>query len=882
MDVLIERHGKYMTKQIEILAPAGSYEAMKAAMNAGCDAVYIGGSSFGARAYANNLEEETLLRAIDEAHIRGKQLYLTVNTLVKEKELTQELYRFLEKFYLQGLDAVIVQDVGAMHFIHEHFPKLPIHASTQTTLTMAEGANLLKEFGVTRLVTARELSLKEIKSIRENTDLEIETFVHGALCYCYSGQCLMSSMIGGRSGNRGRCAQPCRKPYQFYSEDKMISSDQEKYLISPKDINTITLIPDLVEAGIDSFKIEGRMKRPEYAAAVSAIYRKYVDLYLSIGKDKYHEHIRSKEFEQDWKDLMDIYNRGGFSEGYGKTYNSKTMMSLYRPNHSGVLIGVVKEVKGSQVAILLQEKVGAQDILEIRGNDEEDYEFTVKDPHESGMVLRTNVGRRPEAFDRNGTKAEKGLQGKGKQTTRAQEAKTQEAKTKAARLAKAGMPIIRVGDQVFRTKNNLLLEHLAAEYLGKDLRRGINGHLIARVGEKLSLTLTKDNIVVTAYHESVQEAVKQPMTKEKLTSSIEKTGDTLFYFEELTIDSDENIFVPVAWLNEIRRDAIRKFEEATLQKYRRGSDICFMTSENKNQVLADKEPDRSTDSQWSTNKTFGITVSVQTEKQLEMALRFSEVNAIYIDYDSIDFSYITNLVKKTDQAKKALYLSLPHICRRSEYNRIKKDIVSLIDHNEIKGFLVKNFEEIALLQSLWKDGSSKKEIILNYNMYVFNREAKKFWREMDINHFTAPVELNYQELRGLGVKDCDFIVYGYLPLMVSAQCLYESTEGCRKCKGGKQNSNGYLMDRLGKKFFVHTNCNGCYNIIYNGQALSLLKQEEEVHRLSPKNIRLDFTMEPADEMQQILDSFIKRYRYGKKVDQELADYTTGHFKRGVD
>ncbi len=201
-----------MKRNIEILAPAGSYEGMQAAMNAGCDAVYIGGSSFGARAYANNLEEETLLKAIDEAHIRDKKIYLTVNTLLKEKERTKELYRFLEKFYLGGLDAVIVQDMGVLHFIHENFPELPIHASTQTTLTMAQGANLLKPYGVTRLVTARELSLKEIKTIRENTELEIETFVHGALCYCYSGQCLMSSMIGGRSGNRGRCAQPCRMP----------------------------------------------------------------------------------------------------------------------------------------------------------------------------------------------------------------------------------------------------------------------------------------------------------------------------------------------------------------------------------------------------------------------------------------------------------------------------------------------------------------------------------------------------------------------------------------------------------------------------------------------------------------------------------------------
>jgi putative protease len=215
---------------------------MRAAMNAGCDAVYIGGSSFGARAYANNLTEEQLFQAIEEAHVRDKKLYLTVNTLLKEKELSSQLYHFLAKFYERGLDAVIVQDMGVLHFIHRNFPELPIHASTQMTLTMAQGANLLKPYGVTRLVTSRELSLQEIKAMRENTTLEIETFVHGALCYCYSGQCLMSSMIGGRSGNRGRCAQPCRMPYQFFSEQEKLSAKQEKYLLSPKDINTIALL----------------------------------------------------------------------------------------------------------------------------------------------------------------------------------------------------------------------------------------------------------------------------------------------------------------------------------------------------------------------------------------------------------------------------------------------------------------------------------------------------------------------------------------------------------------------------------------------------------------------------------------------------------------
>ena len=238
-----------MKRKIEILSPAGSYESMKAAIAAGADAVYIGGNRFGARAYADNLTEEQLLEAIDYVHLHGRKIYLTVNTLLKEKELRESFYEYLRPYYERGLDAVIVQDIGVLQFVKEHFPDLPIHASTQMTITNALGARFLEEQGVERVVTARELQLEEIKDIREKTDVEIESFVHGALCYCYSGQCLYSSMLGGRSGNRGQCAQPCRLPY------KVNGSKESSYVLSLKDICTLEYIPELVEAGIDSFKI---------------------------------------------------------------------------------------------------------------------------------------------------------------------------------------------------------------------------------------------------------------------------------------------------------------------------------------------------------------------------------------------------------------------------------------------------------------------------------------------------------------------------------------------------------------------------------------------------------------------------------------------------
>ena len=308
-------------RQIEILAPAGTFETMQAAVRAGADAVYLGGSRFGARAYAQNLDTEQLLRAIDYVHLHGRRLYLTVNTLLKETEL-EELYPYIKPLYEEGLDAAIVQDFGALQALKSWFPQLRLHASTQMTVAGPEGAALLQKSGVSRLVTPRELSLEEIRQIRAECTLEIESFVHGALCYCYSGQCLMSSLIGGRSGNRGRCAQPCRLPYRAYDRTGCVSRPEEPYLLSPKDMNTLAILPDIIEAGVDSLKIEGRMKKPVYTAGVTELYRRYADRYLEYGKEGYHVE------PSDERQLFDLFNRNGFHESYYRQHNGKNMMAL--------------------------------------------------------------------------------------------------------------------------------------------------------------------------------------------------------------------------------------------------------------------------------------------------------------------------------------------------------------------------------------------------------------------------------------------------------------------------------------------------------------------------------------------------------------------------
>ena len=318
-------HDKYRRDfvETEVLAPAGSIEGLKAALYAGADAVYTGGRMFGARAYANNLSDEELSECIDYCHLHNKKLYLTTNTLMKQSEIYQ-LADWLVPFYEQGLDAVIVQDFGAFAFLKREFPNLDLHASTQMSVHSVQSAALLEKLGASRVVPAREISLEEIAAIRQNTSLEIECFVHGALCYCYSGQCLMSSMIGGRSGNRGRCAQPCRLPYVY--------EGKEQFWLSPKDICTLQILPEVLEAGVDSLKIEGRMRRTEYAAGVAAMYRKYVDLYRKKGKEGYH---------------------------------GVSMMSMKRQNHYGTEGAMLLEQrKGGQLTFKALENLQKGDMLE--------------------------------------------------------------------------------------------------------------------------------------------------------------------------------------------------------------------------------------------------------------------------------------------------------------------------------------------------------------------------------------------------------------------------------------------------------------------------------------------------------------------------------------
>lgn len=306
-------------RKVELLSPAGNHDAFIGAVNAGADAVYLSGTSFGARAYAENFDNESLVNVIDIAHLFNVKVYLTVNTLFKQSEI-DKLPGFLDEPYKHHLDGVIVQDVGVISFINSHFPDLPIHLSTQLSSTCGFSSGIFKKYNVTRIVPARELSLDEMIKLKERSGLEIESFIHGAMCYSYSGRCLFSSILGGRSGNRGRCAQPCRLPY---SVDHL----NDKYILSMSDMCTLNILDELIHSGIDSFKIEGRMKKPEYAAGVTSIYRKYID---QVYDGKFNGVSKS-----DLEFIKNLYLRTHISEGYYHVHNSKDMLCIDSPSYNG-------------------------------------------------------------------------------------------------------------------------------------------------------------------------------------------------------------------------------------------------------------------------------------------------------------------------------------------------------------------------------------------------------------------------------------------------------------------------------------------------------------------------------------------------------------------
>lgn len=824
---------------LELLAPGGSYEGLTAAVNAGADAIYMGGTRFGARAYAQNPEEKDLLAAMDYCHLHGRKLYLTVNTLLKENEVERELYDYLLPMYEHGLDAVLVQDFGVFRFIQKNFPELPLHASTQMTITGVDGAKMLKRMGAERIVPSRELSLQEIERIHKEVDIEIECFVHGALCYCYSGQCLMSSLIGGRSGNRGRCAQPCRLPYDLYQDGKKQNSEKERHLLSLKDICTLQILPDLIEAGVCSFKMEGRMKRPEYAAGITEVYRKYMDLYCKKGRKGYFVD------PADEKILMDLYNRGGFNSGYYQMYNGKDMMSMERPNHWGTPAAKVQGIKNGQIHMKALEDLWAKDALEVGTGS------AAKE-----LVLKENVPT-------------------GKEFVLA-----------------ASPKLVRQGQVLARVRCEKLLQGLQEKYMKQEIREKIKGKFILNPENPAILTVRWKNQSVTVTGEMALEASNRPLEEETVRRQLMKTGNTPFVFDELEIVLGENLFYPMQSLNELRRNALEELQEKILGQFRRQE---YKAEEEKS---AEKVAER------SLTETAELRASVETFEQLEALLDQPAVTGVYLDCcmfmqsgmgkspkGSVDSKPgFAQAVELLHQHGKKAYIMLPMIWRervRNAFERtFSRDMLNLAD-----GFLLRSSEQLEYFYQITLDETSgkaasdevsgsflvKKEMIADAGVYTYNKEARKFMADFGIDRDTLPLECNRRELQQRGGEGSEAIVYGYLPLMVTAQCVVKNTTGCRKTPGVRK-----MQDRKRAEFPVRNQCSICSNIIYNSVPLELISSSREILELKPASCRLAFTFEEKDQVQQIVNAAENCFLKGKELEKTVVSGTRGHFKRGVE
>lgn len=766
-------------KKVELLSPAGSYESFLGAIHAGADAVYLGGRKFGARAYADNFSQEEVCKAISYAHVYGKKVYLTLNTLVKEREFF-EIYDYLSPFYLAGLDGVIIQDIGVFRAIGRWFPDLARHVSTQMTVTGALGAAYMKQIGAGRIVPARELSLEEIKDIKQKTDIEIEAFIHGAMCYCYSGQCLFSSIVGGRSGNRGRCAQPCRLPYETEFDNNQNNSAKEQYPLSLKDMCTIEFLPELIEAGIDSFKIEGRMKSPEYTAGVTALYRKYIDMYYEDVTADY------RVTKEDMSRLKSLYIRSEISEGYYHRHNAREMVTIDNPAYAG--------------------------------------------------------------------------------------------------------------------RDEQLAEELRDTYLNGDYRLSAKGAVRLHKNEPAMYTVScktynNYNIEVSVTGAVVEEAIKQPLTEDNVIKQLLKSGNTVFDFQQIETDMDSDIFLPVKALNDLRRFACEALEkEIILEKVSERTLNQPKTQSVKSEEISKALP---------YDKERKLHASVRTWEQLR-AIENSGVQRIYISSDMLEYkeeaadkkdkNFFTS--KEWEDLKKntEIYVALPYIIRKRDSNFLKQ-METLLKRFDFSGVLVRNYEELQWLLDI----SYEKDIVTDTHLYLWNEEAYAFYEDDEPEKRRAgshylPYEYNLHEIEDLtkraGKMGLAQVVYGRIPMMISANCIGKTMGHCLKQEGHflKQKKEttqdiSWLTDRMHKKFPVNFNCRHCYNVIYNSLPLSLHQSLRNLEKAGISVFRLDFTIETAEETKRIVEFFEKKNSekcLKEGIEPPYKEYTNGHLKRGVE
>lgn len=790
----------------ELLAPAGGIKQLIAAVENGADAVYIGGRMFNARQNAANFDDDELKKALEYAHIRGVNVYVAMNILINDFEM-EEALECAGKAYEAGADALIVQDIGFAGLLKENIPDLPLHLSTQGTIYSLEGVKMAEQMGFSRVILARELSLKEIEFIAGKSNIELEIFVHGALCQCYSGQCLMSAMIGGRSGNRGICAQPCRLPYSMVSTINGIRqpySDRD-YFLSPKDLCTVEFMDKLIESGVSCFKIEGRMKSPEYTAVATKIYRKYLDRYAETGK-------LGTIDPKDIKDLKQIYNRGGFTTGYLFEKQGKNLITWGRPKHWGVCIGkvVARDERKRLADIILYDDLSVGDGIEIANEQ-----------------LPGNIVTK---MQKNKQKIEKACKGE---------------------TVTVGYidGIIKKGDAVYKISDKSLNKNAGETFAGKFIKKiPVSAYFKATRGNPIFLKIWDENgNEADAESEFVpQAAVNKPLTSETAADQIGKTGNTPFCISDCYLDIEEGVSVPLSEINLIRRNALEILGEKRKNRYPERKRPHFKTDYAHNGVNLIKRP---------------LLSAYLHAWADETILRDMGADRIYLPFIYDFEDYHAEIIKKLKSDGVQVFIAVPPVTSGEAGRSLKRQASELKDIGA-EGILIGNIGHIELFSGcglpLFGDSS----------LNIYNSESLVKASQLGLRGVMLSPELNDREIKSIrnnGIET-EVAAYGRIPVMVSENCPIGSgisgktgKLNCGLCLKGSY----YLRDRTGAEFPVLGDPRSCRSTVLNCNRICRLESVRELLESGVGIFRMYIYDENPEEIKKTASLF-KAAFYGKK------------------
>lgn len=821
---------------IELLAPAGNFEALAAAVESGADAVYLGGNKFNARAFADNFDGETLSRAVGFAHIRGVKVFVTINILLTDRELPEAL-EYISFLCSIGVDAIIVQDIALLKLAAEAFPHMELHCSTQMTVHNAAGASYFEGLGAKRIVLSRELPLSEIRGIAEGTGVELEVFVHGALCVSYSGQCLMSSLIGGRSGNRGRCAQPCRRKYSFYNfdTDKIEEENQGKHILSTRDLNTYNRLEELVHSGVSSLKIEGRMKKPEYVAVVVKHYRDALNRIIGAGGNNPGD----AEYE-----LKSAFNRE-FTEGYMFGKRNRGIVSIERPDNRGVTLGRITGRKGDMASVRIEEGFL---------NDGDGIEIISPKGRSTGTIIS-------------------GIRVRGELVKTAKKGDIAEIFIRER---------VETGDLVSKTFDSVLSKKAREEYSPENRRKlSISCRLEARIGKNpvIEVMDADGNKISYTDEDKVEAAVKAPTTAEKVMEQLGKTGDTPYIIELMDIKMDSNCFLPLKQINRMRREVLQKLSEKRSNLYIRPASAV------------DLKPLVNTRLQGNIAEKAGreeYIAGVRSREAAESALE-AGADTIYMLSDvykgdmEADAAALAHLCSSRGRR---LFIVLPNIVREKEYGELQNRLGRISELSGEAGFglVISAAGQQNMARQLGIESYR-----INYSFNVFNSVAASHLAGEGAEVIGLSPELTLPQIRGISSRcavPLEAVVYGYMPVMTTEYCpISVQNSGCDQM-GGCKTSNYGIMDEK-RKIFRLIKLSSCRTQLLNSDVLLLAEELDDFTANGVTRLRGDFYFESPEETGRIIKLY-RNYRNMDRKDRSLIEeikakgFTKGHFYRGVE